>query len=78
MLNVLFFEQNNHSTSLSEDDIIDYCRLMQQLHLGYVNESNLECKRDQQVCSSKRPLCSRSGIYHGDLRLSLAHARAIT
>ena len=77
MLNVLFFEQNNHSTSLSEEYIIDCCRLMQQLQLGFVNESNTDCKIDQQACSRKRQLCSRSRVHHGDLRLPLVHARTI-
>ena len=30
--------------SLTEQNIIDYCRLMEDLYLGYLNESNLNCK----------------------------------
>lgn len=44
MLNVLFFEQNNSNIDLVEKVIIDYCRLMEQLNLGYLNESNSNCK----------------------------------
>jgi hypothetical protein len=41
MLNVLFYEQNNNNISLTEQNLLDYCRLMERLYLGYVNESNL-------------------------------------
>jgi hypothetical protein len=41
MLNVLFYEQNNNNITLTEQNILDYCRLMERLYLGYVNESNL-------------------------------------
>jgi hypothetical protein len=44
MLNVLFCEQNNRNTGLTEENILDYCQLMERLYLGYVNESNLDCK----------------------------------
>jgi hypothetical protein len=44
MLNVLFFEQNNNDISLNNQNIFDYCRLMERLYLGYLNESNLNCK----------------------------------
>ncbi len=44
MLNVLFYEQNNDKISLTEENILDYCRLMERLYLGYVNESNLNRK----------------------------------
>lgn len=45
MLNILFFEQNNNSQSLIEQNIIDYCDLMEYLYLGYLNESNLNRKK---------------------------------
>jgi hypothetical protein len=41
MLNVLFYEQNNNNISLTEQNILNYCRLMERLYLGYLNESNL-------------------------------------
>jgi hypothetical protein len=44
MLNVLFYEQNNDNQSLIEQNIIDYCRLMESLYLGYLNQSNINCK----------------------------------
>jgi hypothetical protein len=45
MLTTLFFAQNNDNQSVLERTIIDYCRLMECLHLGYVNESNLDRKK---------------------------------
>lgn len=44
MLNILFFEQNMNDNCLNDQDIFDYCRLMQRLYLGYLNDSNLNCK----------------------------------
>ena len=44
MLNILFYEQNN-SMNLIEKNIINYCYLMEYLYLGYLNESNLNCKK---------------------------------
>ena len=44
MLNTLFHEQNNQSTSLTEQNILDYCHLMERLYLGYTNQSNLNRK----------------------------------
>ncbi|CAF1367572.1 unnamed protein product [Adineta steineri] len=41
MLSILFKEQNNSTHNLVEQNLIDYCRLMERLYLGYVNESNL-------------------------------------
>ena len=38
MLCILVHEQNNHF------NIFDYCHLLEQLHLGYLNQSNLNCK----------------------------------
>ncbi|CAM4872819.1 unnamed protein product [Rotaria socialis] len=40
MLNCLFFAQNNNNTCVIEENIIDICRLMEHLYLGYLNESN--------------------------------------
>ncbi|CAF1651137.1 unnamed protein product [Adineta ricciae] len=40
ILHVLFNEQNTNPESLVDQIIIDYCRLMECLHLGYVSESN--------------------------------------
>jgi Leucine-rich repeat (LRR) protein len=45
MLNVLFFEQNNDDHCLVQQNIIDYCRLMEYLYLGYLNESNINCNK---------------------------------
>ena len=53
MLNVLFFEQNNDNRSLVEQAIIDHCRLMEYLYLGYINESNLNCKYEYFFCFFK-------------------------
>jgi hypothetical protein len=44
MLNVLFHEQNNKNISLTQQNILDYCHLMEQLYLGYTNQSNLTRK----------------------------------
>lgn len=44
MLNVLFYEQNNNTIGLTEKNILNYCRLMERLYLGYVNQSNLNRK----------------------------------
>lgn len=44
MLNVLFHDQHNKSCDLTEKYIIENCRLMEKLFLGFVNESNLNCK----------------------------------
>ncbi|CAF3552791.1 unnamed protein product [Rotaria sp. Silwood1] len=44
MLNVLFYEQNNNNISLTEQNIFDYCHLMERLYLGYLNQSNLNRK----------------------------------
>jgi hypothetical protein len=44
MLNVLFYEQNNNNICLTKQNILDYCRLMERLHLGYINQSNLNRK----------------------------------
>ena len=40
MLNVLFFEQNP-----SQATIVDYCQLMERLSLGFLNQSNLNCRK---------------------------------
>jgi Leucine-rich repeat (LRR) protein len=62
MLTILFFAQNNNNESVLEQTIIDYCRLMECLHLGYVIESNLNCKKKKRFfCSFSR--FSRSRIY---------------
>lgn len=45
MLNALFYEQNNNSICLTEKNIFDYCRLMEYLYVGYLNESNSNCKK---------------------------------
>lgn len=45
MLNILFYDQHNDSVHLCEQYIIGYCRLMERLGLGYVNESNLNCEK---------------------------------
>jgi hypothetical protein len=47
MLHILFNEQNHNSNSLIDQNIIDYCRLMECLCLGYLNETNLNCKNFQ-------------------------------
>ncbi|CAF3013476.1 unnamed protein product [Rotaria sp. Silwood2] len=44
MLNVLFYEQNNNNINLTEQNIFDYCHLMERLYLGFLNKSNLSCK----------------------------------
>lgn len=44
MLNVLFCEQNINNQSLIEENIIDYCHLMEYLYLGYLNEPNINRK----------------------------------
>jgi len=45
MLNALFYEHNDDNISLTEENILDYCHLMERLYLGYVNGSNLNCKK---------------------------------
>ena len=52
MLNVLFFEQNIQENGLTEQDLIDFCRLMERLHLGYSNQSN--CYRKCRDSSHER------------------------
>ncbi|UJR21005.1 hypothetical protein I4U23_024105 [Adineta vaga] len=42
MLHILFNEQNTGEETLKDETIIEYCRLMECLYLGYVNESNLD------------------------------------
>ena len=44
MLNLLFFQSNNNETSLTEHHLIHYCRLMERLCLGYMNQSNYQGK----------------------------------
>ena len=44
MLNVLFYEQNNDPIALNEQNLIDYCRLMERLQLGFLNQTNMYCK----------------------------------
>lgn len=46
MLNILFLEQNNHDHRLTQQSLLDYCRLMEQFYLGFVNESNVKRKND--------------------------------
>jgi hypothetical protein len=43
MLTILFNEQNWTSGSLVDEQLIDYCRLIERLQLGYIVESNLNC-----------------------------------
>ncbi|CAF2066349.1 unnamed protein product [Rotaria magnacalcarata] len=48
MLNVLFFEQNTNNIGLIEQNIFDYCHLMERLYLGYLNQANLS--RKNKLC----------------------------
>lgn len=77
MLSMLFFEQNNASLSLTEQQIIDYCRLMERLYLGFLNESNLSCKRGELLSQNFTSELFRSRIHDNLFRLSLAAARDI-
>lgn len=47
MLNVLFYEQNLDPVSLNEQNLIDYCRLMEKLQLGFLNQTNMYCEFDR-------------------------------
>jgi hypothetical protein len=72
MLNVLFFEQNNDKQSLNEQTIIAYCNLMEHLYLGYLNESNLNCKKNIFLLNLVL-IYFRSGIYNALFCLSMVN-----
>ena len=46
MLNILFLEQNNHNLRLNQQSLLDYCRLMEQFYLGFINDSNVKRKKN--------------------------------
>ena len=51
ILSILFYEQHYDHLDLTEQTIVDYCRLIERLQLGYVNPSNLRCESCLRVLS---------------------------
>ena len=73
MLNVLFFAQNNQQVGLTEQNLIDYCRLMERLYLGYSNQSNCYRKRRDSSDQDRLSIVFRSGILDLPLRVPVVY-----